>query len=70
MKERVKNVFVFLISGCIWNEVLHHFTSWRSKYFSLSCVQKILTSLRPEFFYKLIYGNCISDLGGGGGEKK
>ena len=36
-------MFVCLyISGCFWNEVLHHFTSWRSKYFSLSRVQKIL----------------------------
>ena len=27
-------------------------------------------SLRPEFFYKLIYGNFFSDIGWGGGAKK
>ena len=26
--------------------------------------------VRPEFFYKLIYGNCFSDLGSGGTKKK
>ena len=26
--------------------------------------------LRPEIFYKLIYGNCFSDLGLGGRKKK
>ena len=26
--------------------------------------------LRPEFYYQLIYGNCFSDLGSGGGDEK
>ena len=26
--------------------------------------------VRPEFFYKLINGNCFSDLGSGGRKKK
>ena len=28
-----------------------------------------MQAFRPEFFYKLIYGNCFSDLGSGGRKK-
>ena len=50
---------------------MKYHTLFFSKNYDLSSSAVVIGALRvrPEFFYKLIYGNCFSDLGSGGRKK-